>query len=116
MFGISENSEMMQLAPDGDTNGVALMLFADNPLANTPSAWSCGDKPEDPQELVIWNEVREVLKALPVGPGIYPNVAWEVHATSYNSKAKLWPFIDKQGGVTRCRWRTSRSTRRSSTS
>ena len=85
-----------EMAPDDDTPGVALELYASPFL---PSAWSCGDKPTDPQELAIWNEVRENLKTVPVPDAVYPDVSWDVYASSYDTKKKIWPFIDKRGGV-----------------
>ena len=96
-----KNAELMagktkELAPDDDTPGVALEFYS-SPFQ--PTAWSCGDKPTDPQELAIWNEVREQLKTVPVAAELYPNVGWDVFATSYDPKKKVWPFIDKQGGI-----------------
>ena len=95
----AEYKRVVEEPPDENTNGVTLMFYADNPLANTPSAWSIGDKPQDPQELAVWNEVLGILKAVPVSSELYPEVFWDVHATSFNCKGKVWPFIDKQGGV-----------------
>ena len=95
-----KNAELMvknkELAPDEDTPGVALEFYSH---PSRPTAWSLGDKPTDPQELAVWNEVRELLKTVSVPAEVYPNVSWDVYATSYDTKKKIWPFIDKQGGV-----------------
>ena len=85
-----------EMAPDDATAGVALEFYAS---PSFPSAWSCGEKPTDPQELAIWNEVREHLKTVPVPVAVYPDASWEVYASSYDTKKKIWPFIDKRGGV-----------------
>ena len=45
------------------------------------------------------SSIRENLKTVPVPDAVYPDVSWDVYASSYDAKKKIWPFIDKRGGV-----------------